>query len=95
MKVELDDHYLLFLNRWGSPELIHHLKNPKVYKNGLPHGKSYYFQTFGQAIKFYIKQSASKEDLKSLEDMAAYIDKKLKDVELRIDQMLKENKNEN
>lgn len=90
MRIDLDEHYTIELDRWGSPVLVKHKVDAKLDKEGHLIGKKLYFQTFGQAVKSYIKISASKSDVKSLEEMAAFIDGKLKGVELKIDQLMED-----
>lgn len=69
---------------------IKRTRKRQIDKHGDPIGKKFFFQTFGQAIKSYIKQSANESDIKSFEELAAFIDEKLKSVELKINQVLEE-----
>ena len=91
MKIDLDEHYSIVLDQWGNPVLVKHGKEFELDKHGDPVGKKFFFQTFGQAIKSYIKQSAGTSDIKSFKELAAFIDGKLKGVELKIDQIMEEN----
>lgn len=86
MRIDLDEHYCIVFNQWGNPVLVKHGKKFELDKHGDPIGKKFFFQTFGQAIKSYIKQSAGKSDVNSFEKLATFIDNKLKDVELKINQ---------
>ena len=95
MRIDLDEHYCIVLNQWGNPVLVKHGKEFELDKHGDPIGKKFFFQTFGQAIKSYIKQSAGTSDIKSFEELAAFIDGKLKGVELKINQVMEINRNEN
>lgn len=90
MRIDLDEHYCIVLNQWGNPVLVKHGKQFELDKHGDPIDKKFFFQTFGQAVKSYIKQSANESDIKTFEGMAAYIDEKLKSVELKINQVLEE-----
>lgn len=90
MRIDLDEHYCIVLNQWGNPVLVKHGKQFELDKHGDPVGKKFFFQTFGQAVKSYIKQSANESDIKSFEELAAFIDGKLKGVELKINQVLEE-----
>lgn len=90
MRIDLDEHYYIVLNQWGNPVLVNHGEKSKFDKHGNPMGKKLYFQTFGQAVRSYIKVSASKSDIKSLKEMAAFIDGKLKGVELKINKMMED-----
>lgn len=90
MRIDLDKHYSIELNKWGNPVLVKHKVNAEVNKDGHLIGAKLYFQTFGQAIKSYIKVSASESKIKSFQEMAAFIDGKLKGAELKIDQMMED-----
>lgn len=90
MRIDLDEHYYIVLNQWGNPVLVNHGEKSKFDKHGNPMGKKLYFQTFGQAVRAYIEVSASESKIKSFQEMAAFIDGKLKAVELKIDQMMEE-----
>ncbi|WP_304134390.1 hypothetical protein [Limosilactobacillus coleohominis] len=90
MRIDLDEHYSIELNKWGNPVLVKHKVNAEVNKDGHLIGAKLYFQTFGQAIKSYIKVSASESKIKSFQEMAAFIDGKLKGAELKIDKMMED-----
>lgn len=90
MRIDLDEHYSIELNKWGDPVLVKHKANAEVDKNVHLVGAKLYFQTFGQAVKSYIKISASESKIKSFQEMAAFIDEKLKGAELKIDQMMED-----
>ena len=92
MEIKLDDHYTIVGGRHGQIQLIRHKANPERRKGKIINGDTLYFQTFGQAVKTYIKKSANESDIKTFEGMAAYIDEKLKSVELKINQVLEEGK---
>ena len=91
MRIDLDEHYSIELNKWGNPVLVKHKVNAEVNKDGHLIGAKLYFQTFGQAIKSYIKVSASESKIKSFQEMAAFIDGKLTGGELKIDKMIEDN----
>lgn len=91
MKIDLDEHYSIVLNQYGNPVLIKHGKKIELDKHGRITGQRLYFQTYGQAIKPYIKQSASNSDVKAFKELAAFIDGKLKGVELKINQLMEGN----
>lgn len=90
MRIDLDEHYTIYLNKWGNPVLVKHEANAELDKHGYPIGHKLYFQTFGRAVRAYIEVSASESKIKSFQEMAAFIDGKLKAVELKIDQMMEE-----
>lgn len=93
MRIDLDEHYTIVLDRWGYPCLIKH-KTGAVEKNGKLPGKCLYFQTYGQVVKSYIKMQAVNADIHSFSEMAAFIDGKLKAAELAIDQQMRSYGNE-
>ena len=90
MEIKLDRHYTIVGGRNGQIQLIRHKANPERRKDKIINGDTLYFQTFGQAVKTYIKKSANESDIKTFEGMAAYIDEKLKGAELKIDQMMED-----
>lgn len=90
MEIKLDDHYTIVGGRNGQIQLIKHADNPKRKNGKIISNDILYFQTFGQAVKTYIKKSANESDIKTFEGMATYIDGKLKGVELKINQVLEE-----
>lgn len=90
MEIKLDSHYTIVGGRNGQIRLIKHADNHKRKNGKITSNDILYFQTFGQAVKTYIKQSANESDIKTFEGMAAYIDEKLKSVELKINQVLEE-----
>lgn len=90
MEINLDEHYTIVLNQWGNPVLIKHCANAERDKHGDYKGTKLYFQTLGSAVETYIKKSASEADIKSFQELAAFIDGKLKGVELKINQRMKE-----
>ena len=92
MEIKLDDHYTIVGGRHGQIQLIRHKTNPERRKGKIISNDTLYFQTFGQAVKTYIKKSANESDIKTIEGMAAYIDEKLKGVELKINQIVEEGK---
>lgn len=49
----------------------------------------YYFSTYGQAVKCYIKIASQDIDATSFEELGAFIDDKLKDVQDAIDSQMK------
>ena len=90
MEIKLDSHYTIVGGRNGQIQLIRHKANPERRKGKIISNDTLYFQTFGQAVKTYIKKSANESDIKTLEELAAFIDGKLKSVELKINQVLEE-----
>lgn len=92
MRIDLDEHYTIYLNKWGNSVLVKHEVNAEVNKDGHLIGAKLYFRTFGQAVKSYIKQSAGTSDVNSFEELAAFIDGKLKGVELKINQITENSK---
>ena len=90
MRIDLDEHYSIELDKWGYPVLVKHKVNAEVNKDGHLIGAKLYFRTFGQAVKSYIKVSASESKIKSFQEMAEFIDGKLKGAELKIDQMMED-----
>ena len=90
MRIDLDEHYSIELNKWGNPVLINNNLISDLDKHGHLFGAKLYFQTFGQAVKSYIKVAASESKIKSFQEMASLIDGKLKDVELKIDKMMED-----
>lgn len=73
MEIKLDDHYTIVGGRHGQIQLIRHKTNPERRKGKIINGDTLYFQTFGQAVKNYIKQLANESDIKTLEELAAFI----------------------
>ena len=90
MEIKLDDHYTIVGGRHGQIQLIRHKTNPERRKGKIINGDTLYFQTFGQAVKSYIKISASESKIKSFQEMAAFIDEKLKGAELKINQVMED-----
>ncbi|MBB1063616.1 hypothetical protein [Limosilactobacillus fastidiosus] len=88
MEIKLDDHYTIVGGKHGQIQLIRHKTNPERRKDKIISNDTLYFQTFGQAVKTYIKKSANESSIKSFEELAAFIDGKLKDVELKINQVI-------
>lgn len=92
MKIKLDDHYTMVGGRHGQIRLMKHTDKLKRQNGKIISNDTLYFQTFGQAVKSYIKQSANESDIKSFEELAAFIDGKLKGVELKINQITEKSK---
>ena len=92
MEIKLDDHYTIVGGKHGQIQLIRHKTNPERRKCKIISNDTLYFQTFGQAVKTYIKKSANESDIKTLEELAAFIDGKLKGVELKINQITENSK---
>lgn len=90
MEIKLDSHYTIVGGRNGQIRLIKHADNQKRKNGKITSNDTLYFQTFGQAVKTYIKKSANKSDIKSFEELAAFIDGKLKGVELKINQVMED-----
>ena len=90
--IKLDDHYTIVGGRHGQIQLIRHKANPERRKGKIINGDTLYFQTFGQAVKTYIKKSANESNVKTFEELAAFIDGKLKGVELKINQITENSK---
>lgn len=92
MEIKLDDHYTIVGGRHGQIQLIRHKTNPERRKGKIISNDTLYFQTFGQAVKTYIKKSANESNIKTFEELAAFIDGKLKGVELKINQITENSK---
>lgn len=93
MEIKLDDHYTIVGGRNGQIRLIKHADNQKRKNGKITSNDILYFQTFGQAVKTYIKKSAGTSDVNYFEELAAFIDDKLKGVELKINQIMEDSKN--
>ena len=65
-------------------------KDGKMLKNGTPSGRKWWFQTYGQAIKFYEKKVDAVNSFHSLRELAKQIDSGYKRIEIMVDQKLKE-----
>lgn len=65
-------------------------KDGKMRKNGTPSGRKWWFQTYGQAIKFYEKKVDAGKPIHSLRELAKQIDSGYKRIEIMVDQKLKE-----
>lgn len=65
-------------------------KDGKIRKNGTPSGKRWWFNTYGQAIKFYEKKVDAEKPIYSLRELAKQIDSGYKRIEVMVDQKLKE-----
>lgn len=92
MKIKLDSHYTIVGGRNGQIRLIKHVDNQKQKNGKITSNDILYFQTFGQAVKTYIKKSANESNIKTFEELAAFIDGKLKGVELKINQITENSK---
>ena len=92
MEIKLDSHYTIVGGRNGQIRLIKHADNQKRKNGKITSNDTLYFQTFGQAVKTYIKKSANESDIKTLKELAAFIDGKLKGVELKINQITENSK---
>ncbi|MGK4106143.1 hypothetical protein AB0X64_02495 [Limosilactobacillus vaginalis] len=90
MEIKLDSHYTIVGGRNGQIRLIKHTDNQKRKNGKITSNDILYFQTFGQAVKTYIKKSANESDIKSFEELAAFIDGKLKGAELKINRQMEE-----
>lgn len=90
MEIKLDSHYTIVGGRNGQIRLIKHADNQKRKNGKITSNNILYFQTFGQAVKTYIKKSANESDIKSFEELAAFIDGKLKGAELKINRQMEE-----
>ncbi|MCC4324752.1 hypothetical protein LMB30_00070 [Limosilactobacillus reuteri] len=65
-------------------------RNGKLRKDGTPSGQKWWFQTYGQAIKFYEKKVDAGRPIHSLRELAKQIDSGYKRIEIMVDQKLKE-----
>lgn len=65
-------------------------KNGKFRKDGTPSGQKWWFNTYGQAIKFYEKKVDAGKPIHSLRELAKQIDSGYKRIEIVVDQKLKE-----
>ncbi|WP_124031981.1 hypothetical protein [Limosilactobacillus vaginalis] len=92
MEIKLDSHYTIVGGRNGQIRLIKHVDNQKQKNGKITSNDILYFQTFGQAVKTYIKKSANESNIKTFEELAAFIDGKLKGVELKINQITENSK---
>ena len=92
MDIKLDSHYTIVGGRNGQIRLIKHVDNQKQKNGKITSNDILYFQTFGQAVKTYIKKSANESNIKTFEELAAFIDGKLKGVELKINQITENSK---
>ena len=90
MEIKLDSHYTIVGGRNGQIRLIKHADNQKRKNGKITSNDILYFQTFGQAVKTYIKKSANESNIKTFEELAAFIDGKLKGVELKINQVMED-----
>ena len=90
MEIKLDDHYTIVGGRHGQIRLMKHTDKLKRQNGKIISNDTLYFQTFGQAVKTYIKKSANESDIKTLKELAAFIDGKLKGVELKINQVMED-----
>lgn len=59
-------------------------------KDGTPSGRKWWFQTYGQAVKFYEKKVDAGKPIHSLRELAKQIDSGYKRIEIMVDQKLKE-----
>lgn len=85
--IDLDDKYTIVSN---SEELHLVQKNGELRKDGTPAGKKWWFQTYGQAIKFYEKKVDAGRPIHSLRELAKQVDSGYKRIEIMVDQKLKE-----
>lgn len=65
-------------------------RNGKLRKDGTPSGQKWWFTTYGQAVKYYLKKINAKKDIHSFEELAKQIDSGYKRIEVMVDQKLKE-----
>ena len=65
-------------------------KDGKMRKNGTPSRQKWWFNTYGQAIKFYEKKVDAAKPIHSLRELAKQIDNGYKRIEIMVDQNLKE-----
>ncbi|MCD7137230.1 hypothetical protein LTY62_08235 [Limosilactobacillus balticus] len=85
--IDLDDKYTIV----SDGEVLNLVqKNGKIRKDGIPAGKKWWFQTYGQAIKFYEKKVDAGKPIHSLRELAKQIDSGYKQIEIMVDQKLKE-----
>ncbi|MBB1080218.1 hypothetical protein H5S09_02795 [Limosilactobacillus sp. STM2_1] len=87
MRIDLDSKYTIV----SDGEVINLIqKNGKTRKDGTPAGEKWWFQTYGQAIKFYEKKVDAGKPIHSLRELAKQIDSGYKRIEVMVDQRLKE-----
>ncbi|MCC4326456.1 hypothetical protein LMB33_04960, partial [Limosilactobacillus reuteri] len=65
-------------------------RNGKLRKDGTPSGQKWWFNTYGQAIKFYEKKVDAGRPIHSFRELAKQIDSGYKQIEIMVDQKLKE-----
>lgn len=86
MKIDLDDKWCITSSEHCNVILIK--KSGKLQKNGTPAGQKFYYQHFGQAVKGWIQKADVTENVQSFQELANFIDGKLKAVELKVDQRM-------
>lgn len=86
MKIDLDDKWCITSD--SHCNVILTKKSSNTLKNGLPAGEHLYYQSYGQAVKDWIQKSGISENINSFQELANFIDGKLKAVELKIDQRM-------
>lgn len=59
MRIDLDEHYSIELDKWGYPVLVKHKVNAEVNKDGHLIGAKLYFRTFGQAVNRFLSLEAN------------------------------------
>lgn len=91
MKIDLDDKWCITSDNYCNAILVK--KSGGVLKNGTPAGKHLYYQSYGQAVKEWIQKAAISEDINSFQELANFIDSKLEDAKLKIDQQVSEHEN--
>ena len=65
-------------------------KDGRKGKDGTPSGRKWWFQTYGQAVKFYEKKVDAGKPIHSLRELAKQIDSGYKRIEIMVDQKLNE-----
>ena len=86
MKIDLDDKWCITSSNHCNVILVK--KSGRLQKDGTPAGQKFYYQNFGQAVKDWIQMAGVIEDINSFQELANFIDGKLKAVELKIDQQM-------
>lgn len=84
MKIDLNDKWCITSSNHCNVILVK--KSGRLQKDGTPAGQKFYYQSYGQAVKGWIQRSGISEDINSVQELANFIDGKLKAVGLKIDQ---------
>ena len=86
MKIDLNDKWCITSSNHCNVILVK--KSGHLQKDGTPAGQKFYYQSVGQAVKDWIQMAGVTTHLNSSQELANFIDGKLKDVGLKIDQQM-------